>query len=120
MKRMCRVVALIALVMLPVFGFAQNAVFPEELGGFSTYLVGTYDLRGASRTWITVINPTHLPHTVLVAFYDEAGRFQNFARNEIPPNGLWEIDVMGVIPPRSKPEYADFGVVKVISLGAHG
>lgn len=75
----------------------------------ASYLVGTYDLR-EGRTRIHVMNPTGEKLIALIALFSVDGKPQRCVDRELPPNGLFELQV-GDLDPEVL-----FGVVKVVSL----
>jgi hypothetical protein len=79
-------------------------------GGVAAYLIGTYDLREDTRTFLHLLNPSGENVELLIAFFDDAERPVGCARDRLTPNDLLELDVA-----RAGPQ-ARLGVVKVVAF----
>jgi Mg-chelatase subunit ChlD len=79
----------------------------------ASYLIGSYDLR-EGQTRIHVMNPTAEDLTILVALFTVDGKPQRCVDRELPPNGLFELQVKELDP------QVLLGVVKVVSLDPRG
>jgi hypothetical protein len=79
-------------------------------GDAAAYLIGTYDLRGESRTLIDVMNPTGRPLELVVSLFDDNGKPFQCMRDKIGPNDLIEFDIRRLDPP------VLHGVVKIVSF----
>lgn len=82
----------------------------QEMGAFSSYLVGTYDQREGYSTKIHVVNPTAQPIEVLIAFFDDNERPLRCIKEKLSHNDLLELDVRALKIP------AQFGVIKLGSF----
>lgn len=86
-----------------------TAVHAQGGGAFSTYLVGTYDLRD-THTVFQIVNPTAGKLEVYIVFFDDAERPLKCVKEKLTRNDLLEVDVRKVEPG------AKFGVAKIVSL----
>jgi hypothetical protein len=89
--------------------FSTNTVYAQEMGLFSSYLVGTYDMRGG-HTLLQIINPTAKGFDVYIAFFDADEKPLMCKKDKLSHNDLLEIDV------RALKLDVKFGVVKIVSL----
>ena len=106
MKTRCFIFGLFIILFLSV-----TAVYAQEGGAFSSYLVGTYDMRNAY-TVFQIINPTGTGIDVYVAFFDDNENPLICKKYNFSHNRLIEIDVRKL---ELKPKFG-FGVVKIVSL----
>ena len=97
-------------IVLFIVLFAFCAVHAQEGGAFSSYLVGTYDLREGYATKIQVVNPTAHSIEILIAFFDDNEKPLRCLREKLSHNDLVEIDV------RKLELKAQLGVIKIASL----
>ena len=95
--------------LLFIFFLCATTVYAQEGGSFSSYLVGTYDMRGG-RTLLHIINPTAKGFEVYVAFFDADEKPLICKKDKLSNNDLLEIDV------KTLKLDAKFGVVKIVSL----
>ena len=56
----------------------------------SSYLIGTYDIRGSARTLLHLINPTGKNLRVMVAFFDDNEKPLLCTQEKLSPNDLLE------------------------------
>jgi hypothetical protein len=92
-----------------IFFLCATTVYAQEGGSFSSYLVGTYDMRGGS-TLLHIINPTAKGFEVYIAFFDADEKPLICKKDKLSNNDLLEIDV------KTLKLDAKFGVVKIVSL----
>jgi hypothetical protein len=88
---------------------SATTIYAQEMGLFSSYLVGTYDTRGG-HTLLQIINPTAKGIDVYIAFFDADEKPLMCKKDKLSHNDLLEIDV------RTLKLAAKFGVVKIVSL----
>lgn len=100
-----------------ILPFHVSAVCAQETGAFSSYLVGTYDLRKDRHTLLHIINPTGQELFLYISFYDYNGTTLKCIETELSPNGRLELTVKADLE-RWKVLSGKFGVVKIISLTA--
>ena len=86
-----------------------TTAYAQEGGMFSSYLVGTYDLRNAY-TALQVVNPTAKDLEIYLAFFDDNEKPLKCVKERLSHNDLFEINVKKLELP------AKFGVVKIVSL----
>jgi hypothetical protein len=92
-----------------IFFLSATAVYAQEGGMFSSYLVGMYDKRDAT-TVLQIINPTANDLEVYIAFFDANEKPLLCIKDKLSHNDLLEIDVN-----KLKLD-ATYGVVKIVSL----
>jgi hypothetical protein len=97
-------------VVLFVALFSSAAVHAQEGGAFSSYLVGTYDLREGYATRIQIVNPTAHSIEILIAFFDDNEKPLRCVKEKLSHNDLLELDVRSLKLP------AQLGVIKISSL----
>lgn len=80
-------------------------------GAFSSYLVGTYEIRFGMFTMLQIINPTALDDLeVIVALFDADENVQICGRYVLSANDMEVINIAKV-----KDEMANVGVIKIFS-----
>lgn len=90
--------------------FSSVPLHAQEGGAFSSYLVGTYDLREGYGTKIQIVNPTAYSIEVLIAFFDDNEKPLRCLKEKLSHNDLVELDV------RTLKLSAQLGVIKIASL----
>lgn len=89
-----------------IISFSARA---QDGGAFSSYLVGTYDLRNGY-TVLQVANPTAQSFEVYFAFFDDNEKALACKKEKLSHNDLVEVNVQAL------KLNAKYGVVKIISL----
>lgn len=92
-----------------IFPFFATTAFSEDMGLFSPYLAGTYDLRNGT-TLLQVVNPTAKDLDVYLAFFDADEKPLKCKKDKLSHNDLLEVDV------KALKLDARFGVVKIVSF----
>jgi len=98
-------------VLLVVFVSSYPA---EASDSFSSYLVGTADLRDSNYTVMQIINPTALKLRLIVGFFSPSGVPQGCRKAQLPPNGMVHL-VFRTTDEDLKPLVGSAAVVKIVS-----
>ncbi len=104
-----RKIAICAGILLCSMMFCTASVYAQGGGSFSSYLVGTYDLRD-THTVFQIVNPTAGRLDVYIVFFDDAEKPLKCIKEKLTRNDFLEVDVKKVEPG------AKFGVAKIVSL----
>ena len=104
----CKKTAFICM-LLGISLLVSTSARAQEGGAFSTYLVGTYDLRNGY-TVFQVVNPTAQALEVYFAFFDDNEKPLTCKKEKLSHNDLVEVNV------KTLKLGAKFGVVKIVSL----
>lgn len=98
------------IILATIFSISllSSGAFALEGSLFSSYLVGTFDLR-SGYTVFQIVNPTAKTLEIFMAFFDDNEKPLGCRKEKLSHNDIVEIDVRNLKLP------VKFGVVKIIS-----